>query len=229
MNILIIEDDPMVEFIHRNYLEKMNHFEEIHSASSFKDAKAFLAEQTVSLILLDIHLKDGNGIDLLHWIREQQIKSEVIVISATTQKSILQQSMHLGIIDYLIKPFTFDRFRQSIDLYLHRNQKFQNETIDQKEIDQQFHSVSLSMQEDKPHNELEINEKGITKDTYERIMSIIRDLPQPFTIQDVVDNSDLSHVSIRKYISYLEREEHITSEMVYVKVGRPYRVFRYKK
>ncbi len=39
MNVLIIEDDPMVDFIHRNYLEKINHFQNILSSDSISDAK----------------------------------------------------------------------------------------------------------------------------------------------------------------------------------------------
>ena len=39
MNVLIIEDDPMVEFIHRNYLEKAALFQAIYSANTFKDAQ----------------------------------------------------------------------------------------------------------------------------------------------------------------------------------------------
>lgn len=56
MNVLIIEDDPMVEFIHRSYLEKMALFQIIYSAATVQDATALLSTKAVDLILLDIHL-----------------------------------------------------------------------------------------------------------------------------------------------------------------------------
>ena len=60
-NILIVEDDPMVQFIHRNYLEKLGTFETIYSSETIAEAKKLLATRSIQLILLDIRLKDGNG------------------------------------------------------------------------------------------------------------------------------------------------------------------------
>src|SRR5574337_556180 len=70
MHVLIVEDDPMVEFIHRNYLEKSNKFSAIYSANSLQAAQEILDSKSVDLLLLDIHLKDGNGLDLLSHIRK---------------------------------------------------------------------------------------------------------------------------------------------------------------
>lgn len=62
MNVLIIEDDPIIDFIHRNYLETLNKFQIILSSDSFGDALNKLNHYTIDLILLDIHIKEGNGI-----------------------------------------------------------------------------------------------------------------------------------------------------------------------
>lgn len=65
MNVLIIEDDPMVHFIHRNYLEKLNLFDRIISSDSMKAVQSILTDYAIDLILLDIHITDGNGIQFL--------------------------------------------------------------------------------------------------------------------------------------------------------------------
>lgn len=65
MNVLIIEDDPMVDFIHRNYLEKLNLFDRIISSDSMKAVQSILTDYAIDLILLDIHITDGNGIQFL--------------------------------------------------------------------------------------------------------------------------------------------------------------------
>lgn len=62
MNVLIIEDDPIIDFIHRNYLETLNKFQIILSSDSIGDALNKLNHYTIDLILLDIHIKEGNGI-----------------------------------------------------------------------------------------------------------------------------------------------------------------------
>ena len=70
---LIVEDDPMVEFIHRNYLEKIGRFQEIYSADAVTDAEYLLQNKQVDLVLLDVHLKNGNGLDLLKEIRNSHV------------------------------------------------------------------------------------------------------------------------------------------------------------
>lgn len=65
MNVLIIEDDPMVDFIHRNYLEKTALFDSIMSSNSMASAQNILTTYAIDLILLDIHIIDGNGISFL--------------------------------------------------------------------------------------------------------------------------------------------------------------------
>lgn len=112
MNVLIIEDDPMVEFIHRSYLEKMGLFQALYSAATVEDAENLLAEKTIALILLDIHLKDGNGLDILRKLRMNQTNHEVILITAANEAPSVKEGLHLGVIDYLIKPFTFERFKK---------------------------------------------------------------------------------------------------------------------
>lgn len=62
MNVLIIEDNPMVDFIHRNYLEKAALFDSIMSSNSMASAQNILTTYAIDLILLDIHIIDGNGI-----------------------------------------------------------------------------------------------------------------------------------------------------------------------
>ena len=57
-NILIVEDDPMVQFIHRNYLEKIGTFDTIYSSETIAEAKKLLSSRSIQLVLLDIRLKD---------------------------------------------------------------------------------------------------------------------------------------------------------------------------
>ncbi|EAO77002.1 response regulator [Streptococcus agalactiae H36B] len=97
MDVLIIEDDPMVEFIHRNYLEKLNYFQNIYSTASQTQAIAYLNDIKIQLVLLDIHIKEGNGLELLKLLRNQHQNTEVIVISAANEAHTVKEAFHLGI------------------------------------------------------------------------------------------------------------------------------------
>ena len=83
-------------------------FRKIYSTNSQIEAHHFLEKYPIDLILLDIHIKDGNGLILLEELRANHINAEVIAITAASEAQIVKSSFHLGVIDYLIKPFTFD-------------------------------------------------------------------------------------------------------------------------
>lgn len=218
MNVLIIEDDPMVEFIHRNYLEKLDLFQEIYSAATVQAAENLLADKAIDLILLDIHLKDGNGLDILSNLRICKTSHEVIVITAANEAHSVKEGLHLGVIDYLIKPFTFDRFKQSIALFQEKKKQLETAKVSQETIDSLIKKSTAA-----PSEELE---KGLSVDTLEHILKVINEIKQPFTIQELADHCGLSHVSVRKYISHLDQTQQLKAETIYTKVGRPYKAFR---
>ncbi|EHI69682.1 response regulator [Streptococcus ictaluri] len=223
MNVLIIEDDPMVDFIHRNYLEKLALFDSIISSESLKEAWSALSDFTIDLILLDIHIKDGNGIAFLEDLRTRHQPSEVIIISAANDGHIIRDGFHLGIIDYLIKPFTFERFEESIQQFLAHRSQLAHKELQQVQIDQ-LKSIGQAKQE----HQSQLLEKGLSEDTLALILATISAFKHAFTIQDLCQATHLSHVSVRKYIAYLEEKKQLDSQQIYTKVGRPYRVY-YKK
>lgn len=94
-----------------------------------------LQKETIELLLLDIHLKDGNGLELLQTLREQQQAVDVIMITAADETRLISQSLHLGMLDYLIKPFSFERFAQSIQVFQQRRESLKHPRIAQQQID----------------------------------------------------------------------------------------------
>lgn len=219
MNVLIVEDDPMVQFIHRNYLEKLAVFSNIYSSETIDEALAMLQEKIVHLVLLDIDLKDDNGLDLLKDIRDKQHNIEVIMITAANESHTVMQGFHLGILDYLIKPFSFERFEQSIQLFIQKRQKLNHPFVNQDQIDQILGSLPTEENDFK-------DEKGINRQTLQHIIDVAQTFTGFFTIQEISDVSNFSHVSVRKYIAFLEKNGYLASENVYLKVGRPYKRYR---
>ncbi|MGT2948171.1 response regulator [Streptococcus devriesei] len=224
MNVLIIEDDPMVEFIHRNYLEKGGQFDNIYSANSLKDAKELLEKCEVALILLDVQLKDGSGLDLLSELRKCHSNSDVILITAANEAQTVKEGLRLGVIDYLIKPFTNQRFQQSINLFIRQITNLNKETVEQAQIDRLMNSSKA--EQSQAAAELD---KGLSVETLQKIKRTIRGMAAPFTIQELADSCQISHVTIRKYVAYLEEHTYLNSRVIYTKVGRPYKIFERKK
>ncbi|WP_326717332.1 response regulator [Vagococcus jeotgali] len=223
MNVLILEDDPMVEFIHRSYLEKMAIFDNIYSTNTVSNAIDYLQKQTVDLLLLDIHLKNENGLDCLMMIRQQKLPIDVILITAADELQTVQEGLRLGVIDYLLKPFTHERFEKSIQLFLEKHALLSEEKTTQDTIDHLTNQTTKHQVKDL------VLDKGLSQQTMDHILSIIKSNPKSFTIQELADKCQLSHVSIRKYVTFLEEHHLVTSKTVYTKVGRPFKEYYFNQ
>ena len=111
MRVLIIEDDPMVAMIHQEYFNKKDQIYEIEHVPSLESAKNYLKNSKVDLIVLDNYLTDGKGIDFLPELKGYPI----IMITAANDIQTVEAALSNGVVDYLVKPFTYDRFSQAID------------------------------------------------------------------------------------------------------------------
>ncbi|MEF9937773.1 response regulator [Carnobacterium sp.] len=221
--VLIVEDDPMVLSINQRYLQKIPNFMVVGTADSYEQAIQLTSQYFYDLILVDIHLKSGNGLDLLKTWRKREYPAEIIMITAASQQEALRISKHYGVTDYILKPFQFKRFKQSIELF-QQNQLLlsSNSVLTQKEIDSLHHSDPLSISEIELENKLE---KGLTQTTLDLIVSLIKQQKAGFTVSDITQATELSHVSVRKYLHYLESTQQIEMRLEYGTVGRPTSVY----
>ena len=114
---IIVEDDPMVSFINKNYLGKMPGVFNAGAFSTAGDALAFLEKNDIDLIILDMYLPDMTGIDMLRKLRSAGDNTEVIMVTAANSLAEISSALSLGVLDYLVKPFEHDRFSQAIAKY----------------------------------------------------------------------------------------------------------------
>ena len=110
MNLLIIEDDPMVAYIHQKYLEKLIHQPTIFTVATIAEGLLLTKEKQPALVLLDVHLKDGNGLTYLATIRDEKIDTEVILITAANELENVKRSLHLGVLE--LNPFLLSDFNK---------------------------------------------------------------------------------------------------------------------
>ncbi len=216
MRILIVEDDPMVREINRKFAERIDEISEIVTAPSLDEAKRILLEKKVELVLLDVYFPEGKGTDLLKWIREQGMKCEIVFITADKSVETVEQAFQFGSVDYLIKPFTYERFEEAIRAALRRIQGIQaKETLEQAQVDQLFRRERMK---EKPLTPME---KGLSRKTYELIWREIDRMDHPFTPEEIGENSGLARVTVRRYLEYMVREGLLKMDLSYGKVGRP--------
>jgi DNA-binding response OmpR family regulator len=126
MKILVIEDEMELLFAISNYLVKEDYLCEL--ADNFEKAKEKLSIFEYDIILLDITLPDGNGLELLEIINKNQIKSGVIVISAKNSLDDKINGLDQGADDYMTKPFQLSELNSRIKAVL-RRRKFDGTNI----------------------------------------------------------------------------------------------------
>ena len=228
INVLIIDDDPMVSHINRVYTEKLEGFkvlEEVNVEKNMEiDAELLKA---ADLLLLDIYLPDKSGIEILKDIRKENTRLDVIIISASKITEHISTAMQLGVVDYLIKPFTFDRFKQSLSDYKKLYDKLHcDEGLNQDDIDFLMGKDSPAPKEveEPPKKESYIRDlpKGLNKATLKKIKDYIKIAPiNKFTTQGIAEELGLSRVTVQRYLKYLALNEELEVIKEYGSVGRP--------
>lgn len=219
-NVLIVEDDPMVAMINEEYLSTFQNIKILGRTYTEKDTLNFLTTHKVDLIILDVFLGEENGIDILKSIRTLGYTTDVIMITSANGGEDIKKAFSLGCIDYLIKPFDFERLKLSIDKIFARDEILNKTKIKQDFIDN-IQSIS-------PVINVKLNlPKGLNSKTLDKITQIIDNLPsEEFGIKDICQITDISNVTIKKYLDYLEAIKYIASFTNYGNVGRPLYLYR---
>lgn len=126
MKILIVEDEIELLITISNYLTKENYICEL--AENFQKANEKLSIYEYDIILLDITLPDGNGIDLLKTIRKNSIGAGVIILSAKNSLDDKITGLDFGADDYMTKPFQLSELNSRIKALLRRH-KFDGSNV----------------------------------------------------------------------------------------------------
>ncbi len=109
MNCIIIEDQPPAQRILKKYIEDIGSLELMATFSDAIQAMGFLKTEAIDLIFLDIHLPKISGIDFL-----KSLPHPPQVILTTAFPDYALESYELNVVDYLLKPFSFQRFVKAV-------------------------------------------------------------------------------------------------------------------
>jgi DNA-binding LytR/AlgR family response regulator len=110
VSCIIIEDEPLALQRAKGYIEKIPFLNLLCSFENALDGLSYLKSNRVDLLFLDINMNELSGIQLLENV---QFKGDVIITTAYDQYAL--KGYELNVTDYLLKPYTFERFLQAID------------------------------------------------------------------------------------------------------------------
>ncbi len=217
--VIIVEDDPMVAAINRQYVELTSSF---HVESVFKNgalALQYLDNCSVDLIILDYYTPQMNGDEFIDRLRAAGKTPAIIMVTSANDADTVHKLISRGVTDYLVKPFEYERFQAALERFDKRQKEIQAASsscdLDQNEIDKLFTSADISA----PKVPLT---KGLNESTLTLIRNFLSEHPDEiFSSEQISEQVHLSRITVRRYLNYLVEINELISMIDYQTGGRP--------
>jgi len=224
MRVLIVEDDPMVMRLNVDYLARLEGVELVGQCESVPAALELLEREAVDLLLLDVYLRNRSGLEVLRHLRAQDRNTDAVLITAASEIETVRAAQRLGARDYLVKPFSFERFRDAVEACRRAREALSRlpDQLVQGDIDRLFSqapATDLRRPGDLP--------KGLTPASLAQVAQAILALDEDsFTSETLLPATGMSRVSVRKYLKHLSDAQLLEESFHYGQIGRP--SFRYR-
>lgn len=220
--VLIVEDDPMVSMINEQYICKNKNFEVLGTCKNGNEAIDFLKNNSIDLVVLDVYMPVMDGIETLKQIRQLKMAVEVIMVTAANDTGTLEETMHLGVIDYLIKPFAFERFQVALEKFSSKMSALKhNQVMDQTFVDSLITNGS---------GNAKTSDYKYPKGIQRKTLSIILDYFEKndgWNAGDMIaEKLGISVVTVRHYMNYLVEQKIILEDINYGTGGRPCMLYK---
>jgi response regulator of citrate/malate metabolism len=220
IDTLIVEDDYHVSTIHAAYVKRVPGFAVVGHAATLASARSEMRRLCPQLVLLDLYLPDGHGLDLVRALEGETARPDFLVITAARDMATVRAAMQHGTVHYLVKPFTFDKLEERLIAYerLHRRLS-RLEEAEQTEVDALFGVLRGPVPAP----------KGQSGPTMALIRDLLSDSQQDISAAAIAEQIGISRSTAQRYLATLARQGDVELRLHYGSTGRPehrYRVIR---
>lgn len=219
---LVVEDDPRIADAHAQFTARVPGFAVagvVHRGAAVPD---FLERQPVDLILLDFYLPDMNGLDVCRALRARGDFTDVIAVTSARDVDIVRSVVAHGVVQYLLKPFTFAAFRDKLERYAdyRRHLVLHGDATAQQDVDRAFAALRGSVGGPLP--------KGMSNRTLEAVVDHLRQAaPKGLSASRVGDLIGASRVTARRYLEHLAERGLVDRALRYGGQGRPEHLYHW--
>jgi response regulator of citrate/malate metabolism len=231
IRVLIVEDEAVASAAHAAYIGRLPGFELAGTAPDGQSALRLLSEfaaagDPVELVLLDMNLPDLHGLDIARRMRAAGILADIIAITAVRELAIVRSAVAIGVVQYLIKPFTFATFADKLGSYRLFRQQLATPAqgarkagASQSEVDQAFASLRAPSELPLP--------KGLSVSTLGSVQDFMKQQADAVSATEVMDALGISRVTARRYLEYLADAGTLSRTARYGTPGRPENEYRW--
>lgn len=219
---LVVDDDFMAVSVHRDLVERVPGFTVVGQALSGRQALAQVERLRPDLVILDMYLPDISGIEVMRRMRaDPGLTADVIAVTSAKDVEILRAAMSLGVVHYVVKPFTFRVLRERLDSYAAAASRL--ETVQrpgQREVDRIYGLLRAGSEQALP--------KGISAPTLQLVADIVERSPDGITSASVADRAGFSAGVARRYLRHLVDAGSVTFTLRYGATGRPEHIYHWQ-
>lgn len=219
IGVLVVDDDFMVARIHARFVEAVDGFEVVGTARTGADALRLVAELAPDLVLLDVHLPDLSGLDVLDRLRREGHHTAVVMVTAERGADAVRAALHGGAMQYLVKPFEqadlADRLRSVADAL----SLLEQDEADQAAIDAAFGAGPATART------RVLLPKGLSNETADLVLTAVRERPE-ISASEAGEIVGLSRVTARRYLEHFVEVGAAEVRLQYGSAGRPERRYR---
>ena len=208
----------MIRLLNQTYLERDSRFQVAASFSAGRSALRWLLSHPADLAVLDIYMPELTGLELLQRLRAQGVALDTILVTAANDGKTVDACLKLGAVDYLVKPFTAQRFHQALDTFCRHRQALAAGSVSQETLDRLLGQPAPDAEPP----------KGLQPETLLRIRACLASAPAAgMTCEDLARQSALSVVTVRRYVNYLTETGQLLRTTNYDTGGRPCHLYRF--
>ncbi|MGG5173010.1 response regulator [Pseudarthrobacter sp. J1738] len=221
IRVLVVEDESVASDAHCAYLNRLDGFVVAGAAPDGQSALRILNElhaagQSVDLVLLDMNLPDMHGLDVARRIRAAGMAADIIAITAVRELHVVRNAISAGVVQYLIKPFTYASFAEKLSNYRDFRSKLAQSSASmasQSDVDQAFASLRTPLDSPLP--------KGLSQTTLQAVSDFVRKHPGAVSATELTNAVGVSRVTARRYLEHLSDTGVLKRTPRYGTPGRP--------
>lgn len=223
IRVLVVEDEPLVAEAHRTFVDRTEGFEVVGVAGSGREALAALKAGPVDVVLLDFYLPDMTGLDICRAIRRAGAKIDVIAVTAARDLDAVRSAVSLGVVQYIVKPFTSQLLREKLERYAeyHRKLKGASGPLAQQEVDAMLSTLRGSTTGTLP--------KGLSEATLQQVVAVLRRAEGGLSAAELGTETGVARVTARRYLEHLADVGLAERTLTYGGPGRPEQRYRWTR
>ena len=221
IRVLVVDDDFMVAKVHAAFVQRVPGFGVAGVAHTGAAALEAVARLRPDLVLLDIHLPDVSGIEVLRRLREDEQSVDVLVVSAAKELDTVRSALRGGVVNYLLKPFDADALRARLEQYATTTRSLAaGDEARQGDLDRLFGGAGAARAERLP--------KGLSRESAELVRRALREADGDLSASECGERTGLARVSARRYLEHFAETGLVEVRLRHGVAGRPERRYAWR-